>query len=418
MMVGRPVLFRLEKPDVEIGEPIVRVEGAGRGQAATGVDLEVRARGDPRCRRGGGERPAGAGRGVDRPRVARRGARILLDGTDITGRTVEEIRNAGVAYIPEDRHEQGLVLEMTLWENAVLGRQDDPAFAGRLGVLLIRKIKELASRLVGAFDVRARSIEVTASTLSGGNQQKLILARELDERAPRCWSPSSPPEGSTWERSSSSGARSWSRRPRAGRCCSISAELEEIYALSDRIVTIYEGRITGEYPPDTPPEEIGIGMPGGAGPGRLMRPEPRSLPDPARPPWLDVGWWARALALLAAFADRDGVGGAHHRRVRREPAHGLRGDPRLRVQRRRRASRRCSRSQRRLIFSALAVSVGFRAGLFNIGVEGQYFVGMVTAAWAALIFDFLPGVLHLIGGAPVRDARRRWSGRRSRRSSR
>ena len=96
------------------------------------------------------------------------------------GWSVEEIRNAGVAYIPEDRQEQGLVLDMTLWENAVLGREDDTAFSGRGGVLFIQKIKEMAQRLIQLFDVRAKTITVSAATLSGGNQQKLILARELE----------------------------------------------------------------------------------------------------------------------------------------------------------------------------------------------------------------------------------------------
>jgi general nucleoside transport system ATP-binding protein len=152
---------------------------------------------------------------------------------------------------------------MTLWENVALGRQGRPGFAGRFGVLAIRRIKESCTRLVRAFDIRTRSISVPASTLSGGNQQKLILARELDEQ-PRVLVAHQPTRGLdvgaiefVWRRILDQKA--------AGRAVLlISAELEEIYELSDRIVTIYEGRLTGEFAPDAGPEEIGIGMTGGA----------------------------------------------------------------------------------------------------------------------------------------------------------
>jgi simple sugar transport system ATP-binding protein len=151
---------------------------------------------------------------------------------------------------------------MTLWENAVLGRQDDKEFSGTFGLLFIKKIKELAARLIKLFDIRARSVDVTASTLSGGNQQKLILAREL-ETDPRLLIAAQPTRGLdvgaiefVWKQILEQKA--------AGRAVLlISAELDEIYALSDRIVTLYEGKITGEFPPDAEPEEIGVGMLGG-----------------------------------------------------------------------------------------------------------------------------------------------------------
>jgi simple sugar transport system ATP-binding protein len=151
---------------------------------------------------------------------------------------------------------------MTIWENSVLGRHGRRVFLGHLGVLLIGKIKEMATRLIKAFDVRARSIAVEAATLSGGNQQKLILARELDEE-PQLLIAHQPTRGLdvgaiefVW--------RQMLQQKAAGRgVLLISPELDEIYALSDRIVTIYDGRITGEYAPDAPPTELGIGMTGG-----------------------------------------------------------------------------------------------------------------------------------------------------------
>ena len=261
MMVGRPVLFRLEKPQVAFGDPVLRVEELTSEGTLNGVSLEVRSGeilGVAGVEGNGQRELAEALIGLRQPASGT----ISLDGRDITGRSVQDIRNAGVAYIPEDRHEQGLVLEMTLWENAVLGRHDDREFSSGIGVLFIRKIKELASRLVKLFDVRTRSIEVNASTLSGGNQQKLILAREL-ETDPKLLIASQPTRGLdvgaiefVWKQILEQKA--------AGRAVLlISAELDEIYALSDRIVTLYEGRITGEFAPDAQPEEIGVGMLGG-----------------------------------------------------------------------------------------------------------------------------------------------------------
>jgi ABC-type uncharacterized transport system ATPase subunit len=263
MMVGRPVLFRLDKPEVEIGEAVVRVNGLEGEGKLNGVSLEVR----------GGEILGVAGvEGNGQRELAETliGLRsptsgtIEVEGESIAGKTVSEIRNIGVGYIPEDRHGQGLVLSMTLWENAVLGRQDDIEFSNRIGVLFIKKIKALAARLVELFDVRARGVDVSASTLSGGNQQKLILAREL-EPDPRFMIAAQPTRGLdvgaiefVWKQILDQKA--------AGRAVLlISAELDEIYALSDRIVTLYEGRITGEFPPDAPPEQVGVGMLGGAG---------------------------------------------------------------------------------------------------------------------------------------------------------
>ena len=262
MMVGRPVLFRLEKPMVQIGEPVLRVQDLTGEGKLNGVSFEVRAGeilGVAGVEGNGQRELAESLIGLRTPASGS----IELQGAAITGGAVFDIRNAGVGYIPEDRHEQGLVLNMSLWENAVLGRQDDVEFSGPLGLLFIKKIKELAARLVETFDIRTRSVDVAVSTLSGGNQQKLILAREL-ETDPKLMIAAQPTRGLdvgaiefVWKQILDQKA--------AGRAVLlISAELDEIYALSDRIVTLYEGKITGEFPPDAPPEQIGIGMLGRA----------------------------------------------------------------------------------------------------------------------------------------------------------
>ena len=165
MMVGRPVLFRLDKPQVEIGEPVLRVDGLTGEGKLNGIDLEVRAGeilGVAGVEGNGQRELAETLFGLRRPSSGT----IELEGASITGRTVGDIRNAGIGYIPEDRHNQGLVLNMTLWENAVLGRQDDEEFSSSLGVLFIKKIKALAVRLVQLFNIRTRSVDVNASTLS------------------------------------------------------------------------------------------------------------------------------------------------------------------------------------------------------------------------------------------------------------
>jgi general nucleoside transport system ATP-binding protein len=259
MMVGRKVLFELDKPKVEIGEPVLQISGLTVPNHLHGLDLTVRSGeilGIAGVEGNGQRELAEAVIGLQKLESGR----ILLAGKELENLSVAERREKGIAYVPEDRHHRGLVLEMTLWENSVLGRQNEPNF-GRNGFLLINKIKDLARRLIQRFDVRARSINAEALTLSGGNQQKLILAREL-EGDPVLLVAHQPTRGLDvgaiefiWKQILEQKA--------AGRAVLlISAELDEIYELSDRILTIYEGRFTGEFSPDTPPDKLGIAMTG------------------------------------------------------------------------------------------------------------------------------------------------------------
>jgi ABC-type uncharacterized transport system ATPase subunit len=260
MMVGRPVLFRLDKPQVEVGGTVLRVDDL-RGGRLQGLSLEVRAGeivGVAGVEGNGQRELADSIMGL-RPLE---GGAISLDGLDLQEMSTQEIRNSGVAFVPEDRHDQGLVLDMTIWENTVIGRHDDAEFSSRRGVLFIKKMKELAARLIAQFDVRTRSIESTARTLSGGNQQKLILAREL-ETDPKLLLAAQPTRGLDVGAIEFVWSQILEQKAEGRAVLLISAELDEIYALSDRIVTLYEGRITGEYSPDAPADEVGRGMLGG-----------------------------------------------------------------------------------------------------------------------------------------------------------
>ncbi|HET6715168.1 MAG TPA: ABC transporter ATP-binding protein [Actinomycetota bacterium] len=258
MMVGRPVLFRLEKPAAEVGATVLRLDDVRAEGKLNGVSLEVR----------GGEIVGIAGvEGNGQKELAEAiigvttatSGHVFIGDDEITHAQVARIRNEGVGYIPEDRHDQGLVLDMSLWENGVLGRQDDSPFVNGWGVLMLGKIKELAERLIRTFDVRARGINVLARTLSGGNQQKLILAREL-ETDPKLLLAAQPTRGLDVGAIEFVWRQILDQKAEGRAVLLISAELDEIYALSDRILTLYEGRITGEFSPDDPPERIGAAM--------------------------------------------------------------------------------------------------------------------------------------------------------------
>jgi general nucleoside transport system ATP-binding protein len=264
MMVGRAVLFELDKPEVRLGEPVLQVQDLVLGDRLREINLDVRAGeilGVAGVEGNGQLELAETVVGLRTPSSGR----VLLDGHEIGSLPVADVRRRGVAYVPEDRHGRGLVLDFTLWENTVLGRQEQAQYSSGFGRMLIAKIKVLAARLIERFDVRARSVSVEASTLSGGNQQKLILARELDGK-PRLVIAHQPTRGLDVGAIEFVWRKILEQKEAGAGVLLISAELDEIYELADRIVTIYEGRITGEYPPDAPVADVGMGMTGGREP--------------------------------------------------------------------------------------------------------------------------------------------------------
>ncbi len=266
MMVGREVLFATECPDVEVGQEILKVEDVyaknKRGQAALkGLSLSVR--------QGEIVGIAGVdGNGQTELVEVLTGLRkiesgkIYLDGRDMFHKTSKDYLKAGTAHIPEDRQLRGLILDFPVYENMVLGFEDSKPFAR--GIFLdFRKVKEWAAKLAASFDVRTPSVNVLASTLSGGNQQKVVLAREF-ARNPKLIVASQPTRGLDV------GAIEFIHQQivdakQAGKgVLLVSLELSEIMNLSDRVLVIYEGRIIAEFQCSEATEaEVGFMMAGG-----------------------------------------------------------------------------------------------------------------------------------------------------------
>ena len=165
-----------------------------------------------------------------------------------------------MGHIPEDRHRRGLVLDFTLAENIALHDYNEPPDS-RFGWLYPGRLIARARRLLEAFDVRGGGPVTRASALSGGNQQKVVVAREV-ERDPRVLLAAQPTRGLDVGAIEFVHRRLVEERDEGRAVLLVSLELEEILSLSDRILVIYEGRIVGEYGPDVSAEELGIAMTG------------------------------------------------------------------------------------------------------------------------------------------------------------
>ena len=192
---------------------------------------------------------------------------ILLGEQDTSAWEVREIREAGIGYIPEDRHRHGLLLEAPLWENVILGHQTEADNLTGPGNLLIdaAAARRETEQIVELYDVRTPSIDVTVGSLSGGNQQKLIIGREM-RRTPRVLVAAHPTRGvdvgaqaAIWDHIKDA------RREGLGVLL-ISADLEELVGLSDTIRVILRGGLSGEFDPDhVTKEELGAAMTGATG---------------------------------------------------------------------------------------------------------------------------------------------------------
>jgi simple sugar transport system ATP-binding protein len=186
---------------------------------------------------------------------------IRIAGEDITRDSTRERFDEGIGHIPEDRHRRGLVLDFTLAENIGLHEyRHEPN--SRFGWLRPGRLVTLARRLLKEFDVRGGTPATLASALSGGNQQKVVIAREI-ARDPRVLVAGQPTRGLDVGAIEFVHKRLVQERDEGRAVLVVSLELDEILSLSDRILVIFGGKIVGEYGPDVTEEELGVAMTGG-----------------------------------------------------------------------------------------------------------------------------------------------------------
>jgi simple sugar transport system ATP-binding protein len=186
---------------------------------------------------------------------------VRVAATDVTWAGVKEILDLGVGHIPEDRQRRGLVLDFSLAENLALHDYERPPNA-RFGWLFPARLVARAKELLQRFDVRGGGPQTPAAALSGGNQQKVVLAREIG-REPRVLLAVQPTRGLDVGAIEFVHQQLVAARDAGEAVLLVSLELDEILSLSDRVLAIYEGEIVGEYGPDVTPEELGIAMTGG-----------------------------------------------------------------------------------------------------------------------------------------------------------
>ena len=186
---------------------------------------------------------------------------VLFGEEDVTEAATSVRRSLGLAYIPQDRHREALLLDAALWENRILGHQMHPPI--NRGVWIDRKAaREDTERIVADSDVRTPSIEVLASALSGGNQQKLIVGREMAGE-PRVLIAAHPTRGVDVGAQAAIWTRLSAVRRAGVAVLLVSADLEELIGISDRILVILRGRLVGEFDPSAiGPEDLGAAMTG------------------------------------------------------------------------------------------------------------------------------------------------------------
>ena len=185
---------------------------------------------------------------------------ISLDGRELIGKNVKQVLDLGVGFVPEDRTEDGLVAEFTIAENLMLDRSDRPPFAKGIS-LRLDYLREFAEQKRKEFDIRSQSIDSTASQLSGGNQQKVVLARELS-RELRLLVASQPTRGLDVGSIEFVHEQIVATRDKGIPVMIVATELDEATALGDRIAVMYKGKIVGIVTPDTPREVLGQMMAG------------------------------------------------------------------------------------------------------------------------------------------------------------
>ena len=268
MMVGRDVNFHVEKKEAYPGEVLLSVENmtvaskVHKNNAVKNVSLKVHA-GEIVCIAGidgNGQTEFVHGLTGLEPLVS---GKIEMCGKDITHASIRERNVMGMSHIPEDRHKHGLVLDYTLENNLVLQRYFEPEFTNKAGFLKFKNIRANAERLIEQYDVRSGQGPVTvARSMSGGNQQKAIIAREIDKN-PEVLVAVQPTRGLDVGAIEYIHKQLVAQRDAGKAVLLVSLELDEVMDVPDRILVMYEGEIVGEFDPKTTTqEELGLYMAG------------------------------------------------------------------------------------------------------------------------------------------------------------
>jgi general nucleoside transport system ATP-binding protein len=287
LMVGRSVQLRVSKEPAKPGDVVLDVQdltvaGERGEQSVRGVSFQVRA----------GEILGMAGvqgNGQTELCEALIGLRpstgsVLLNGTDLSHAPTRARLHAGIGYVPEDRSEDGLVADFSVADNLILDLYDQPPYASGIA-LNLDTIRESAVKRVEEYDVRTTSVETPAGTLSGGNQQKVVVAREMG-RDVKLLIVSQPTRGLDVGSIEFVHKRLVVQRDAGAAVLIVSSELDEIYALADRIAVMYEGRIVAFRPPTISEQELGLLMAGSQADGSTA-PGPEGEPEtpvPAQEP--------------------------------------------------------------------------------------------------------------------------------------
>ena len=268
MMVGRDVKFAVDKEPAKPGDVLLKVENMTvaskrhKNNAVKNVSFDVR-RGEIVCIAGidgNGQTELVYGLTGLEPLVS---GKLTMNGVDITDMPIRKRSTNGMSHIPEDRHKHGLVLDYSLEDNIVLQRYFEPEFTAKTGFLKRKPIRGYANRLIETYDVRSGQGPITrARSMSGGNQQKAIIAREIDKN-PELLVAVQPTRGLDVGAIEFIHKQLVAQRDAGKAVLLVSLELDEVMNVSDRILVMYEGEIVGEFDPKTVTvEELGLYMAG------------------------------------------------------------------------------------------------------------------------------------------------------------
>lgn len=266
MIVGRDVLLRVEKTDATPSTTVLEVKdlrvSGKHGLAVDGVSFTVKAGeivGIAGIEGNGQTELVEALAGLAKAS----GGTFEFCGKNVTAYSARQLKECGIAHIPEDRHKRGLLLNSDLAENSILGFHYRPPLTTAVGLMNYAAIGKRVSEIIENFDVRPPDPTLTAKSLSGGNQQKLIIGREFGLE-PKLLLVSQPTRGVDIGAIEFIHRKLIGLRDAGSAVLLVSAELEEVTALADRLLIIREGKIVGEVDPKTAStEDIGLMMTGG-----------------------------------------------------------------------------------------------------------------------------------------------------------